>query len=96
MSRQRVNVHAEDMHLDGRFDQAKQAVHNAVSKTKQAFHHTGQKIHHTGQSLLHRISNRHHPSGIGPTHDGMASNIDLCECSRRVQGHLAILYPELH
>ena len=26
----------------------------------------------------------------------MRSNIDLCECSRRVQGHLAILYPELH
>ena len=28
--------------------------------------------------------------------DAMGSGIDLCECSRRVQGHLAILYPELH
>lgn len=28
--------------------------------------------------------------------DAIGSNIDLCECSRRVQGHLAILYPELH
>jgi hypothetical protein len=26
----------------------------------------------------------------------MHNEIDICECSRRVQGHLAIQYPEFH
>jgi hypothetical protein len=27
---------------------------------------------------------------------GTGNEIDICECSRRVQGHLAIQYPEFH
>ena len=28
--------------------------------------------------------------------NGTGNEIDICECSRRVQGHLAIQYPEFH
>ena len=49
---------------------------------------------HNGKARIQqwRHGNQQHPVADG----GMGSAIDICECSRRVQGHLAIQYPEFH
>ena len=52
----------------------------------------GRGILHPRDSWKH-ATDKFHKWRKGP---GNANEIDICECSRRVQGHLAIQYPEFH
>lgn len=104
-------VNAGDMHLDGTYSNVVNRARNAVTHTGSKLHevvnravtHTGKKLHEAAHDANRKYHHWRHAragqksdSSQVPTTLPVRSNIDLCECSRRVQGHLAILYPELH
>lgn len=99
-------VHAADMHLDGKWRQGfERAVTHAGNVAGNVVKHAGNKVHeaalhakNTYREWQHERKTQKPASNNMPTTStqSMKSNIDLCECSRRVQGHLAILYPDLH
>ena len=63
--------------------------HQTYSAGKEMAHHGWEKVVHGTDRILHRPQSA---QSIRSTE----SAIDICECSRRVQGHLAMQYPEFH
>jgi hypothetical protein len=95
------------MPLDGRFDDAREWLREkkalAAARITDASHRASAGIHgtltHVKEAAGHGLEKARsamYPRKTRTSKEAMTSNIDLCECSRRVQGHLAILYPELH
>ena len=90
----------EPQHLNGKWmDRAKKGARAvadagkaAGSAAKQTYN-AGVAHYHAGVAKYHE---RLHPNQPATDVRKMSSAIDICECSRRVQGHLAIQYPEFH
>lgn len=71
---------------------ASAGIHGAFTRAKEGLERAQSAMHKSTSHIPKTDSSYSDPSA----EMRMRSNIDLCECSRRVQGHLAILYPELH
>ena len=100
-----------DMPLDAPFEETRKKLadwtsrhaHSAAQHFTDATHRASARVHGyydnakdmAGHSF-ERAKGAVYSRKTATSSKEMTSNINLCECSRRVQGHLAILYPELH
>jgi len=82
-------------HITDASHRASAGIRDTLTHAKKAAQHGLDKAKSATRWGQTHVSNANSPDALG-TDMRMRSNIDLCECSRRVQGHLAILYPELH